>query len=131
VSKRDTHFGLLPPDAPGTPPAIAPPAAVCAAHFSEGASMQDKVSEFAGDPLWLLRFEPRDPVFDPDEVEEEPKHRRRKKMSRAALIAAAIAAGCGGSSAPAIHATDAILIHLEEGAAPPAGRAGPDDGPPI
>src|SRR5438132_10084467 len=101
---------------------MASAAAVCAAHFLRGNNMRCNLSELpvgSGDPLWPLRFldarfEPRDPIFDPEEVDEEPRYRRRKKRLSSALLAAAIV-GCGGSAAPAIHATDAILVHLEEG----------------
>ncbi|TMA29116.1 MAG: hypothetical protein E6J78_03725 [Deltaproteobacteria bacterium] len=94
----------------------------------------------SGDPFWPLRFldarfEPRDPLFDLDEIEDEQDElprRRRKKPSRAAILAAAIAAaGCVARGSPAIHASDSILVQLEPGAAPPEGRADPEKGPPI
>jgi subtilisin family serine protease len=88
----------------------------------------------SGDPFWPLRFldarfEPRDPIFDPDEVEEPRPRRRRKKVAALAIAVAAI--GCGGSAGPALHATDSILVQLEPGAAPPAGHARTEYGPPI
>ncbi len=89
----------------------------------------------SGDPLWPLRFidarfEPHDPVFD---VEDEPLRPRRRKRSPTAAAAAAIAAtiACGGSDRPSIHATDSILVQLQEGAAPPPHTGGDDTGPPI
>ena len=101
----------------------------------------------SGDPLWLLewmdeRFEPRDPLFDGEEPPPRPP-KRRKARGRSPvlpLVAAALlltAAACGGRSAHdehrplALHATDAILVQLEQGATPP--RPAPDDGsgPPI
>src|SRR5438477_1407925 len=125
-------FARFPPGAPGTRAAIRP------RNTQRGTNMRGNLSELplgSGDPLWPLRFldarfEPRDPIFDPEEVEEEPRQWRRKKRLSAALVAAAIA-GCGGPSVPATHATDAVLVQLEEGASPPAGRAAPESGPPI
>src|SRR3954471_12153018 len=111
-------------------------AATRAAHFSRGSCMHSKISEVAvgsGDPLWPLRFvdarfEPHDPVFDLEPM-EEPRPRRGRRAAR--TLAAALITCCGGAATPAIHTADAVLVHLEEGAAPPAGRPDPDKGPPI
>ncbi|MFN2546787.1 MAG: S8 family serine peptidase [Myxococcales bacterium] len=85
----------------------------------------------SGDPLRYTdaRFEPRDPLFDDDELELPTPPRRRRKSAAIAALAATIA--CGGSDKPAIHATDSILVQLEPGAAPPAHEGDASAGPPI
>lgn len=109
--------------------------------------MHRKISEqpiASGDPLWPLefidiRFEPFDPLFD-GEAPPPRRERRRKRKARAAVpLLAALsllvgATACGGkadeAAAPALHATDSVLVQLEPGALvpPPLPDSG---GPPI
>jgi subtilisin family serine protease len=93
----------------------------------------EKLFSAGRDPLRYIdaRFEPVDPIFDAEEP-ALPFFRRRKPRSGAAA-AAAIAASlaCGGGSQQVAPAPDAILVQLERGAAPPAGTARQEGGPPI
>lgn len=85
------------------------------------------------DPLRYIdaRFEPVDPIFDADEPALPFFRRRKPRSSAAAAAAIAASLACGGGSQPAVPAPDAILVQLERGAAPPAGTARQDVGPPI
>src|SRR3954470_11159050 len=84
----------------------------------------------SGDPL-RYTGDSSDPLFDNAAEPELPRSRRRRKvkLSSAALLLSTLA--CGGPDRPAIHATDAILVQLEPGAAPPAHLGSSDSGPPI
>src|SRR4051812_48458087 len=88
----------------------------------------------SADPLRYIdaRFEPHDPLFDAEEPHTR-WHALRRRNRRAAVAAAAIAAtiACGGSTRPALHAGDSILVQLEPGAAPPPRKTVADSGPPI
>ena len=83
----------------------------------------------SGDPLRYTDagFEPRDPLFE-GELELPPR-RKRKAASTVAVLLATLA--CGSVDRPAIHASDAILVQLSPGAAPPAAAGDDSVGPPI
>lgn len=83
----------------------------------------------SADPLRLIdpRFEPHDPLFDPD---EPAPPRRRLKRGRAALAAIIATMGCGAQHS-ALHATDAVLVRLAPDAAPPSRGEATDAEPPI
>src|SRR5438132_9566605 len=107
--------------------------AASAAH-SPGDAMHDERLFSAGrDPLRYIdaRFEPVDPIFDADEPALPFFRRRKPRSSAAAAAAIAASLACSGGSQPAVPAPDAILVQLERGAAPPAGTARQDVGPPI
>ena len=84
----------------------------------------------AADPLRFIdpRFEPHDPLFDPEEPAPRTQFRKRR---RAAVVAVAATIACGGSAKPAMHASDSILVQLEPDAAPPPRAHGADSGPAI
>src|SRR5205814_8062139 len=77
------------------------------------------------------RFEPVDPIVDADEPAPPCFRRRKPRSSAAAAAAIAASLACGGGSRPSVPAPDAILVQLKRGAAPPAGTARQDSGPPI
>jgi subtilisin family serine protease len=83
----------------------------------------------SADPLRLIdpRFEPHDPLFDPD---EPVPPRRRLKRGRAALAAIIATLGCGAQASP-LHATDSVLVRLAPGAAPPSRGEATDSEPSI
>ena len=83
----------------------------------------------SADPLRLIdpRFEPHDPLFDPD---EPVPPRRRLKRGRAALAAIIATLGCGAQHS-ALHATDAVLVRLAPDAAPPSRGEATDSELPI
>ncbi len=93
----------------------------------------EKLFSAGRDPLRYIdaRFEPVDPIFDADEPALPFFRRRKPRSSAAAAVALAASLACGGGSQPALPAPDAILVQLERGAAPPAGTARKDVGPPI
>src|SRR2546426_3290946 len=107
--------------------------AASAAHSSGDAMHDEKLFSAGRDPLRYIdaRFEPVDPIFDADEPALPFFRRRKPRSSAAAAVALAASLACGGGSQPALPAPDAILVQLERGAPPPAGRAGRDVGPPI
>ena len=85
------------------------------------------------DPERLLRdldyrFEPSDPLFDPEEP-TMPRPRRRRARPAAAAVAVLATLACGGSSRAPLQASDSILVQLEAGAAPPARSASSSDLP--
>jgi thermitase len=84
----------------------------------------------SADPLRLIdpRFEPHDPLFDPD---EPAPPRRRFKSRRAALVAIATTLACGGSLPTALHATGSVLVKLAPDAAPPSRGEATDSEPSI
>src|SRR6266478_4615969 len=107
--------------------------AASAAHSSGDAMHDEKLFSAGRDPLRYIdaRFEPVDPIFDADEPALPFFRRRKPRSSAAAAVALAASLACGGGSQPALPAPDAILVQLERGAAPPAGTARKDVGPPI
>ncbi|HEX4435153.1 MAG TPA: hypothetical protein VH061_00005, partial [Solirubrobacteraceae bacterium] len=83
----------------------------------------------SADPLRLIdpRFEPHDPLFDPDEPELP---RRRLKRGKAALAAIIATLGCTAQPL-SLHATDSVLVRLAPGAAPPSRGEATDAEPSI
>src|SRR4051812_35610447 len=109
-----------------------PPAAASLRRNSRGDHMHFEriLPVVSGDPL-RYTGETCDPLFDNADEPELPRTPRRRKVKLASTALLLSTLACGGPNRPAIHATDAILVQLEPGAAPPA-RLGPDaSGPPI
>src|SRR5439155_25012251 len=77
------------------------------------------------------RFGPVDPRCDADDPALPFFRRRKRRSSAGAAAAIAASLACGGGSEPGAPAPGAILVQLERGAAPPAGTAREDVGPPI
>ena len=85
----------------------------------------------SGDPL-RYTCDSSDPLFEPEAAEDPRPPPRRRRKSKASIAAAlGLTLACGGAAHTAIHTTDAILVQLAPGAAPPARFGDADSGPPI